>query len=83
MSYGSSGSESLEGFEDHEIEVAREMLEIVRMRERGEVPAHYTAITTCKQCGPVPIFEGAGPHVLGCPWCFNRLQGLPMPKVPS
>jgi hypothetical protein len=48
---GSSGSESLEGFESHEMEMARQTLEIVRMRERGEVPDHYTAKTTCKHCG--------------------------------
>jgi hypothetical protein len=53
----------------------------VEMREQGYVPAHYTATTTCKQCGPVPIFQGAGPHVLGCPWCFNRHKGLPIPRI--
>ena len=50
-----------------------------RMRERGEIPAHYTAATECAGCGPVPIFEGAGDSIQGCPWCFNRVQGLPMP----
>ncbi len=48
-----------------------------RMREHGEVPAHYTATTTCKHCGPVPIFPGCPETVLGCPWCFNRVKGLP------
>ena len=46
-----------------------------RMRERGEVPAHYTAKTVCKHCGPVPIFEGTPERVEGCPWCFNRAAG--------
>ena len=54
---------------------------IRRMRERGEVPAHYTAVTHCRGCGPVPIFEGCPDQVEGCPWCFNRVAGLPVPKV--
>ena len=54
---------------------------ITRMRERGEVPSHYTAITECKYCGIVPIFEGCPPKVNGCPWCFNRLKGLKMPTT--
>ena len=44
-----------------------------RMRERGEVPPHYTASTVCAGCGPVPIWEGAPEKVLACPWCFNRV----------
>ena len=53
---------------------------IEAIRERGGVPDHYTATTTCKQCGPVPIFEGVGDEVLGCPWCFNRINGLLNPR---
>ena len=56
-----------------------ELLIIGDMRHRGIVPDHYTATTTCKHCGPVPIFEGMPDAVNGCPWCFNRLEGLPMP----
>ena len=56
-----------------------ELLMIGEMRERGIVPDHYTATTNCKHCGPVPIFEGCWPESDACPWCFNRLQGLPMP----
>jgi hypothetical protein len=52
-----------------------------RMRERGEVPAHYTATTICAGCGPVPIFEGAPARVMGCPWCFNRAAGRPVPRA--
>lgn len=57
-----------------------ELLMIVEMRERGIVPDHYTATTECKHCGPVPIWEGCPPRVLGCPWCFNRVKGLPIPS---
>ena len=52
-----------------------------RMRERGEVPPHYTEVTVCAHCGPVPIFPGVTERVLGCPWCFNRMRSLPIPKV--
>ncbi len=57
-----------------------ELLMIGEMRHRGIVPDHYTATTSCKHCGPVPIFEGRWTGSDGCPWCFNRLQGLPMPN---
>lgn len=50
-----------------------------RMCERGEVPAHYTATTICAGCGPVPIFHGVPEQVAGCPWCFNRAAGRPVP----
>ncbi len=57
-----------------------ELVMITDMRHRGVVPDHYTATTNCKHCGPVPIFEGNWPESDGCPWCFNRLRGLPMPS---
>jgi len=56
-----------------------ELTMIVEMRERGLVPDHYTSRTECKKCGTVPIWQDCPPQVNGCPWCFNRLQGLPMP----
>ena len=58
-----------------------ELLMIGEMRERGIVPEHYTGRTVCKRCGPVPIWESCPPEVLGCPWCFNRLQCLPVPSL--
>ena len=54
-------------------------LAIVQIRESGAVPNHYTATTECSHCGPVPIFEGLPAKVFGCPWCFNRIKGLPIP----
>lgn len=65
-------------------EVLRAYAEAVaerKQRERGEVPANYTARTVCRGCGPVPIFEGAPGEVLGCPWCWNRLAGKPVPSI--
>jgi hypothetical protein len=58
-----------------------DMLAIEDMRHRGVVPNHYTAATECQRCGPVPVWEGCPPEVKGCPWCFNRHAGLPIPKV--
>ena len=56
-------------------------IQIRRMRERGEVPRHYTATTVCDHCGPVPIFPGVAARVAGCVWCFRRAQGLPIPRI--
>ncbi len=65
--------------ERHEMPVVAKMVEIAEMRERGQIPSHYTSTTTCKHCGPVPIWPGCPPEVLGCPWCMNRHMGLPVP----
>ncbi len=82
----SSVSDRSEDFENHpdgaaghEMAVMAELEEIVRMREIGEIPAHYTSTTTCTHCGPVPIWNGCPPEVQGCPWCMNRHAGLPIP----
>ncbi len=66
---------------EQEIPVAEEMVAIVEMREKGVVPDHYTAKTECKHCGEVPIWSGCPPQVNGCPWCLNRLAGLPLPQA--
>ena len=68
-----------EELEEHEIPVVIEMVAIMEMREKGITPDHYTSTTTCKHCGPVPIWDGCPPEVNGCPWCFNRIKGLPIP----
>ena len=69
-----------EELSEHQVAVVVDMVAIVEMRERGIVPDHYTAKTDCSGCGTVPIFEGVPERVSGCPWCFNRLKGLPMPS---
>ena len=63
-----------------QLKALAELIMIEDMRHRGIVPDHYTATTICKHCGPVPIFEGTWPESDGCPWCFNRIKGLPMPN---
>ena len=58
-----------------------ELLMIGDMRSKGTVPDHYTATTTCRRCGPVPIWPGCPPKVQGCSWCLNRHRGLPIPRA--
>ena len=53
---------------------------IQTIREQGRVPGSYTATTFCEQCGPVLIFQSAPPRGIACPWCFNRVRGLPIPR---
>ena len=57
-----------------------ELMMITEMRCQGITPDHYISTTTCKHCGPVPIWNGCPPEVQSCPWCFNRHKGLPIPK---
>ena len=64
------------------LEACREAETVRRMREAGIVPSHYTESTVCGHCGRVPIVPGCPDKVLACPWCFNRLKGLPIPRAP-
>lgn len=52
-------------------------------RRAGYVPRDWTQACTCAQCGPVWLWRGPPRHVLGCPWCFNRAAGLPLPRPPA
>jgi hypothetical protein len=51
-----------------------------RQRERGECPPHWTERCECAGCGPVYLWPGSPARVLGCPWCFNRAEGRPIPR---
>jgi hypothetical protein len=62
------------------LECFADMVAIRKMRERGEVPPTYTAMTVCRHCGPVPIFPGVAARVEACPWCLNRAAGKPIPR---
>lgn len=58
---------------------------VIKKREQGIVPNHYTSFTYCKGCGYVyipPDMVNKG-FVLGCPWCSNRSKGLPIPRPAS
>ncbi len=63
------------------LEALAHVVRATRMREQGEVPPGWTAITLCRRCGPVPVWEGCPPDIQGCPWCFNRLAGRPIPTI--
>lgn len=62
-----------------QLEAFKAAAETAEQIRHGEVPAHYTATTTCKHCGPVPIFQGCPSQVLGCPWCFSRMRDVKVP----
>ena len=51
-----------------------------RQRERGECPPHWAEHCECAGCGPVLLWPGSPKQVLGCPWCFNRAEGHPIPR---
>ncbi len=57
-----------------------DLLAITQIRESGGIPDNYTATTTCRRCGDVPIFERCLPRVDGCVWCMN---GLTAPRIPG
>lgn len=49
-----------------------------RQMDQGKRPEHYTEQATCKHCGPIWLwFSG---KVAGCPWCWNRAAGKPIPR---
>lgn len=51
-------------------------------RRAGYVPQGWAQACTCDRCGPVWLWGDIPRHVLGCPWCFNRAAGLPIPRPP-
>ena len=52
----------------------------IQLRDRGQIPEHWTKPFDCPRCGTVPVEPSWPVHVDHCPWCHNRLQGKPMPK---
>lgn len=46
--------------------------------EKGNRPDHYTEQATCQYCGPIWLWFSA--EVLSCPWCWNRINGRPIPR---
>ncbi len=54
-------------------------LAIVQIRESGGVPDTYVSITTCQNCGTVPIWLGCPPKVKECPWCMSGQTAPPIP----
>jgi len=59
---------------------ARSLIQRQEM-DQGKRPAHYTEHASCKHCGPIWLwFFG---KVDGCPWCWNRKAGKPIPRPVS
>ena len=56
-------------------------LAIVQIRQSGGVPDTYTAMTNCRKCGDVPVYEGLPRAIEQCPWCMNGLTAPPIPGV--
>ena len=62
------------------------------LHARGWPADDETAAIRCMRCGPVyaapevarvlPVVDGV-PTAIGCPWCFNRAKGLPIPRPPA
>ena len=54
-----------------------------RLISQGVVPDNFTAITHCNSCGDVyvPPTLVSEDSVLGCPWCWNRMEELPIPSI--
>jgi hypothetical protein len=49
-----------------------------RQMNEGRVPVHYTEHATCGRCGPIWFWISG--EVSGCPWCWNRVAGRPIPR---
>lgn len=53
-------------------------LSATRWRQLGISPPWWTSPAHCDRCGPVYLW--ASISVAGCPWCWNRRHGLPIPR---
>ena len=63
-----------------QLEAARYLVTEAKQVANGIIPERYTQTTDCKFCGPVFVYEGYPQPANNCPWCFNRIKGLPIPK---
>jgi len=50
-------------------------------RRQGIAPPTWGKPATCDKCGPVYLW--APIKVAGCPWCWNRLHNLRIPRPPA
>jgi len=64
-----------------QLEAARFLVTEAKQVSNGVIPDRYTQKTECKFCGPVFVYEGYPQPANNCPWCFNRIKGLPIPEV--
>ncbi len=55
-------------------------LSATRWRQDGIAPPWWNSPARCDRCGDVYLW--APLHVAGCPWCWNRLHGVKIPRPP-
>lgn len=54
-----------------------------QLMEQGKIPKDFTVVTYCVCCGDVfiPPAQANNGSVDGCPWCWNKARGLPIPNA--
>ena len=65
------------------LEIWADLLFKNHLIKQGIVPDNFIAYTHCNSCGDVyvpPALVNDG-SILGCPWCWNRIEGLPIPST--
>jgi hypothetical protein len=72
--------DTLAGCTDGEVLAYIHALHARAARRAGQVPANWTSASRCEGCGPVWLWPDAPLHVIACPWCWNRIAGLPVPS---
>jgi hypothetical protein len=65
----------------HELKAWAAALAMRAVRYRGQVPRGWDQVVKCTHCGLVYSF--APGECLACPWCENRIRGLPIPRPPE
>ena len=64
-----------------QLKVLRYTIKEAKQIRAGVVPDAYIAITDCRRCGSVYVWPGYPDPASSCPWCFNRVKGLPVPNA--
>ena len=63
-----------------QLQAARHIVATAKTIQAGVVPKHFNQVTNCSFCGPVFVYRGFPKNTQSCPWCRNRLKGLPIPR---
>lgn len=72
--------DTLAGCNDGEVLAYANALHARDARRAGHVPVEWARACRCEGCGPVWLWADAPLHVIACPWCWNRIAGLPVPS---
>jgi hypothetical protein len=57
-----------------------ESIAVIKQVRAGKVPEGWTGVFECENCGMVYLQPGGPRKILGCPWCINTSEGLPIPR---